>query len=254
MLAVLILSRATVLSQGFDWEYSVRLPFHVPTFFVGPTVSYASISHFNDQKVLEQISQNAPAYICAQFDKGHGSAMSFGAQAQWWVQPRTSVSVGLLWNSLSADFSADAPAVVLTGGKILKTQYTLSTSIQYLRVEVRAKQRLLGMISGQFALGTDLKISDATEQHEVVLEPSGYVFPGTSTQDKLLSNKDLSGSRALVVLPGVGLSYDVDLGFGRYAEPYCSIEFPLMSYSAGATWSSLNYKVGISVLFGIRMD
>ncbi len=239
-------------AQGFDWEYSIRRPEYAPTWYMAPSVQVATMGHSTDIAYLDQVRSFDPAFICAQYNNGTGRCLSFGLKAEWWKYAHTSFILSVMYGTLNADFSADSPEATLADGNILKTRYLLSTSIHSARVQVQAKSLVFarhGWLAGGI-LG-DIRLGLKSEVTESVVSPVTYQFPGTNSQSKLLSNKDIAGVRSFILNPTLSIGYDLDMGTNLYSAFELGVQVPLMNYTISTNWSIWSLYFQYSLVFGL---
>ncbi len=231
-------------SQGFDWQYSPRLPFKTPVMFIGVGAQYDILKHVGDVNYIEGV------YPCATFKNGNGTGYGVSGNVEYWKTGFLALTGGVLYQSVPAAFKADGDALPLADGRVFKTEYEFTSNLRYITIEAGAKYRLFDShFFGGGALQINTLLSKSTSQTERVISPAEGHFSDGSTERTF--NADITGFKRFSVTPQILIGYDFPLGLGVYASPTARAGISLNSISDNASWRKVNLSFGISFLKGL---
>jgi hypothetical protein len=243
---LLIVYTLPVWSQGFDWEYSARMPFEIPTLYVGGIVSADVSFHSGNIKSLER------TFTCAEYGSGSGFAGGAGLSAEWWIQPKTAIQFSTMLRSSTVEFATPTMQLPLATGEFLSERYSLSTNALYLSVVAAAKQRFLlpfAFVSAGVQL--DSRVSSSISQKVEALEPTWFRYNDTKSTSKQLSNSEITELRQLTASLLLSVGYDLDVGEGQYMLPALFVTLPMVSASPLTDWYSTTFGLRCSWLLGL---
>ena len=80
-----LLIQSPAFSQGFDWQYSARLPFKTPDLFFGIDGGVDYVLHTTDFNICEE------DIVCDTFDIGYGIGYHGGLKAEFWSSAQLAV-------------------------------------------------------------------------------------------------------------------------------------------------------------------
>jgi hypothetical protein len=235
---------AASYAQGFDWQFSPRLPFKMPVLFLGAAARYDALQHFGDVNYIEGVNQ------CAVFSSGKGNGFTVGGYSEYWHTGYLAITGGLLYSSVPAVFLADGDALPLASGEVFKTEYEFSAELHYVTLEAAAKYRLFDshfFSGGGIQFGT--RISQSTAQKERVVSPAEGHFNDNS-QERIF-DADITGFSRFTFAPQVFIGYDLPVGLGYYLSPTLRAGASLNSLSDDASWRNLNFSVGLALVKGV---
>lgn len=236
------------IAQGFEWVYSYRMPFSVPTFYVGFGSGVGIASHSGS---IESVSGS---FVCARFPSVTAPVFSFGVTAEYWIYGRTALTFSGLYQSQSAHFSELSERIPLSDGNFLQTRYELSTNRPTLKVTGGAKTLLFdthAWIGGSIAL--EYLLQSSSQLQEKMVSPEGVPFETTPPSFVITyPGNTLDGMRTVVAVPCVNIGYDIELGRGLYASPSIGYSLPLMSQSSAAQWNVSTVWAELKILYGIN--
>lgn len=234
-------------AQGFDWEYSARLPFEIPRLYLGASAGIEYGRHTGELNYIER------QFVCTRYPSGEGVGYRLGIHGEWWWKADICYTATVGYHLISAEFSQKAEPITLANKKILQTEYFLSTSLQCLSVEAAAKWRM-GDSHLWLSGGAETRIVAGlvSNQGERVLTPDDYEFSTTPpSREKILSDQDVFDVRSLTISPIIGVGYDADMGKGVYLSPQLRIGFPLLNQSSLADWRIWTLGVQCNLVFGL---
>jgi hypothetical protein len=239
ILIIFFSSLAEVFSQGFDWQYSARLPFDVPTFFTGIDFnsSYNIIS--SDFNICDK------GIPCDTFMNGKSVNISAGIKFEYWSSADLSYFTGanLTYSKnsfLNENMYYYFPEV---GNKILEYEYLRAEYIPEIEIGVKYRMRfLLPHIFSSLSLKAGFV---ASSKEELILRK-------ISEADWLADEIHFTGFESLKLSgimfePHLKLGYDVNLGLGSYSSIYVDIGLPIQNRYSKGEWYSTKISLGISI-------
>ncbi len=231
-------------AQGFDWQYSSRLPAEQPDIFVGIGVSYGLDEHYGSFSFFED-------YFCGKYENGNGNGIAIDLNIEKWIGENTAIFIEAGWRKLTADFISRQVYEMID--EPLITEYAYNSSISVVRINPGIRYRLFdSKLSVGAILGIEYFISESSDFSEKVISPDWYHFDtDPPSQERVLTAGRLKGFSSIIVNPALQLAYGLNLGRGKYATPYFRAEFPINSFISGEDWRRYSLTFGISVKFGL---
>ncbi len=245
--AIMALMAATALGQGFDWQYSARLPADSPVFFAGLSTGYQELLHTGDFPLSESCVE------CCRFRSGMGSGFSIGLKSEYWHTADLALGLELLWQSVPGSFTAESAVRRKKGNEeyTVVYGYELSSEVSYLTLKPQIRQRLFGT---HFAAGAALDFSvlarSRSEKTEKIKSPANETFDDGS-QSRIMDLGKMPDLRPVYLSPVIFLSYDLSLGLGSYASPFVGVSVPVMNAGNKGNWNRWSISLGVSVSHGI---
>jgi hypothetical protein len=241
-----IISSNLVYSQGFDWQYSARLPAGSPVFFAGLTGSFNLSNHYG------AISLNEYTTECCTFAGGKGKGFDLGITSEYWFSGSTALTGGFSFIGLYSDFSRIDSVPRITD--YLVSKYASSSSLYYLGLDIGLKQRLWDThlwIGGELTAGYNIQSN--SDDTETILAPSSFPIndPPWSNGKRTIFNGEIGTITNLLLIPKVKAGYDFSLGLGTYGSIFVAAGFPAQNLSTNGNWRFWNFQVGASVVKGI---
>ncbi|MDZ4745804.1 MAG: hypothetical protein SGJ05_07355 [bacterium] len=236
-------------AQGFDWQYSARVPFESPILFYGLEVSSGYGTHFASLDYLEK----GTSYTCCTYDRGSG--MPFGAMiaADYWLLPEVSVQAGIGMAMRSVTFTSDPqsfPRVDHSTVTVVTSEYVFTGTITYATLQGALRYRILGThlnIGGGLKLM--VKLGETQTQIDRVISPDNYFFNGNPpSKEKDLKPTILDDASVFVLEPFASVGYDLTIRRGMYLTPTITIGGPITSLSKTQPWRALDLGVGIRLM------
>lgn len=238
---------ATSFAQGFDWQYSARLPFEVPNFFIGLNTS-TEVNTINGK--FPFIEKEVK---CTDFSEGDGYTWSLGFSSQYWLDALSAISLDLKYKTTSASFKSnwELPRVDYT----VRYQNEYTSSIALLNLSLSYKKRIY---SSHFSYGAgfdfDFVLNNNSEHWEKILGPSDEPpYPGNPPSYKRkISDGKIEDLNNLIFSPNLKFSYDLDLGLSTYSEIGFKYTPPIFNYLIDGRWKQSNYSFYINIFRGIN--
>jgi len=242
------------LSQGFDWQYSSRLPFNYPYLFAGLTGSVDMLQH---NASLDLSEDNGD---CCNFSSGTGIGTRIGLNSEYWLDGLWSANGNLTYLTQRGNFSADGyslPFSVFDGqGRVIGHDTVsfvndMSSVINYVTIEFGAKRRLFGshLFAGA-SIEAGYQISNTVSQTERVVSPSYYKY-NDGSQSRSLGAYEMSELSKFLFIPKLIVGYDLPIGLGLYTSPCVKIGLPLQNTAQTGNWNTWSFSFGISIMRSI---
>ena len=244
----LLISYKEILSQGFDWQYSARLPFSTPVFFIGPSASLNYNQNSGDIILNEGEYQD-----CCSFKNGNGFGYNLGFKSEYWITGLSAIFSQLSYFQNNADFKARGRIYPLNDSTNLITENDFSSQISYLNLSIGYKYRL---DDTHFNLGAGLNfnllLSQNSQHFEKIIAPSDFYFnTNPPSQIRQLTQFKTSELSNILIYPSIHIGYDLNLGLGIYSNIQLIIGIPLNHITKNDDWSKWNFDVNISILKGL---
>jgi len=249
LFATFLLLLAAVLpsaGQGFDWQYSARVPTPSPIRFLGGEVMSGWTVHTGSLPYL----QSDLGLECCRYENGVGLPISVGVGGEYWVTGDVALMGTVGYRGQGAVFTTDGDTLPRAGKPPVITQYELSARLHYATVVAGAKMRLFET-HVTVGLGVRLMVSigSSSTQQEQVVQPSDYTFENGSTV-VTLTTTSLNDLKPFIVIPYLQLGYDISIAQGMYLSPSFSLGLPLMSVTSGTSWHMTDLGVGVRLMKG----
>ncbi|MBK9247090.1 MAG: hypothetical protein IPM69_03020 [Ignavibacteria bacterium] len=238
---ILVLSQNS-FAQGFDWQYSSRLPSPYPRLFLGGSISGIYAFHTADIYSLGE------EYRCGDYKKGIETGMTFSGVGEYWVTGMVAVQGMIGYKTSTTRFTAETePEPFRRNGEEFELirEFAMDVYQKVLSIEAVVKYRIerthahLGV-----GIKTDFVLASTAEQTETILSPVEF----TQSIKDPNGIQPLNGFQGLLLSPLISAGYDAELGKGFYATPRISISLPLMNKTSAADWTSIDISGGISIL------
>ncbi len=233
-----------MFSQGFDWEYSVRLPFSIPKVYMGVQFGAATYLHTG---AIQQIERQV---VCIDYNNGSGTGYYAGVIGEWWLDGDFSLLGSAAYQKVIANFTQQTTPIPLSENNFFISEYSLYAVLPTLSVAAAVKSRLFETKAWVFGgLTGNVIISKDVQSSETIISPTGRVF--NDGKQKRVFTDDFTSLRSFTVLPELGIGYDASLGNGIYASPSFIITFPIMNNSSIANWRIWSLKAGVCIFYGL---
>lgn len=239
----LLIGISKVFGQGFDWDYSARLPYQIPSDFIGLNFDYGVISNTGSFGFLEDFIE------CCEYKAGKGSSFGVSGVGEHWQNGGISLIGGIGFLQNTSEFSTIVE-VPRSDGKIDYTsqyKYYLNESRSYGNLLFGVKSRL-GLSHFAYGILGNLKIlihSQATHKEQILSPASEKFIDGSQT--RVIQNGILSEYNKLIFTPELFVNYDYSLYLNYYASIKVTADVPLMSVIQNQKW--FEWKFGLSVSF-----
>ena len=246
---LIVIVSPALYSQGFDWQYSARLPHASPEFFIGVSAEASYIKNNAQFNLLEY-------YVpCTTFNTGTGSNAEGGIHAEYWLDGLWALNSQLYYSAMASTFKKQDVEAALPQNKV--TEYVLSTNYNYLSLEIGGKFRIP---DSHFCLGAGLgfgfKLSQTSNVDENIISPTNYYFNTNPPSQirHITQGTELNPVNIVNIIPYITAGYDFNLGLGTYATAYLKVSPSIISLtntSDGSSWNYISYSFGISINRGL---
>ncbi len=257
VLALGLGGRPDLKAQGFNWQYSARMPSDYPTLFLGFSASgnlldYAGLLA-HDEKRRDIIRDEIVCQDCGRFDDGAGEALAFGLRAEHWYSESLAFNLGLRFERLSFSASEELPPQPHQEIGDILTELEFSAVNYYLLIDCYAKQRLFdSFFSVAGGLEAGLLLSESVREVQKITNPPEAFFDDGG---QLLQEREVIGN--LTAMAGLKLNavfligIDLPLARGFYANPSLLLTVPLLDQARDAAWKASGLGLQINLLYGM---
>lgn len=233
-------------AQGFDWQYSARLPTGYPSFFVGLSGTVGG------QQFSGDIHYTQGVVLCGAFSEGSGKGISIGVQVDDWITPWWTLTGALRYESFNGLFSAagdtlqrapNAPPTIVA--------YEIDSDFSYGVLDVGARYRPFPSAKVFVGAGVQLGVllSHSTVQRQRIVSPAEQRFADGSQEQSLRDN--ITGFRSFFAAGRVSAGIDIPLAKSLYASPALYASIPVLSMVPNTSWQRVGYGVQVSIVYGL---
>lgn len=236
-------------SQGFDWQYSARLPQLYPKIFLGVDASIGYNYDFGEVNFAENMIS------CCKFRSGNGLSNSLGLSLEYWLDDGISaLQFSLKHSNQSSVFKTLAPPLIRTFetsnnqtfNDTLQTEFIFNSSNYFVVVNAAYKLRLF---SSKFFVGSSVDlaylISEDYEHKEKVISQNNSFNDGSLERNIVTTS--FSNRTDMILTPNIFFGYDFSLGLGLYASPRIVISLPLFNTANQGKWRNLSLNFSLAV-------
>ncbi|MCX6153310.1 MAG: hypothetical protein NT007_04035 [Candidatus Kapabacteria bacterium] len=242
---MLILSCNTILkSQGFDWQYSSRMPTAYPNLFIGANTQITNFQNTTAINLFDNVC------ICTKFDT-HQSTVNYnyGFASEYWASPYIALTASLNYTHSKLNLQQMGEALPLNDTTLLKTEFVMQSDLSYITLNLGAKYRLFGTHAHiGTTLGFGILSSNSIRIFEHVLSPAGYHFRNTNSDSIFYKSPELKN---LYIVPRISLGYDISIIENWYLTPSVNVGIPIMQVIKTDTWNQWQYSFSLSIFRGI---
>ncbi len=244
-----IASLQWMMGQGFDWQYSARLPYNIPKLYGG---AGGQLNYFFHNVNLRLFSDIIPE--CCSFDNGIGRGYSLFIQVEYWESGNMSIYGKILYNDIKSNFKIQQ-----------KFPYydTLTNSEKYYRYETEAETRIGElMVNGgvryriletHFYIGAGINIGvniwNSISAVERVLDTDENWFPNEpDPHQRTYPGSRISELNLIILTPELRVGYDLNLGKNFYATIATVLGFNMISMTRDDNWHFVSGGIGVTIL------
>jgi len=240
---LMLITYSNLLSQGFDWQFSARLPVVNPQNYYGISLSYGLDYSVGRISFLEK-NCNCPDFINAD-----GNNFGLGINyTRWEKYNRYAIYTALRYNNFNMS-SSSIDNVPLS--KDIIAQYKISLDYNFFQIELQTgiNYRIL---ETHLLLGAGINISSTFNNNftanEEILGPAEVPPLQTNppSYKRKISDGELKELNKFQIRPHIKLNYDLQLGRKTYMEPNIYLSFPLWSLFSGDKVKHYSFLFGIN--------
>ena len=234
-----------MFAQGFDCQYSPRLPSDSPTIFAGINAESQLFANSGRFQLTEQTVH------CCNFSGGWGTGWKIGFAGEMWYRGKYAFQTSLAYVSNSGDFKNRVSAP-LSEQELLVTDFIHNSQISYLNLDFGYKQRFADTrFSWGVALTGAVLLESDSKYFERIVSPSNFHFPlNPPSQERIISEGKISDLNSIILAPKFLLAYDFDMGLGKYASFFVSVQLPIMTVTKDDNWRRWHFSTGVNFLKG----
>lgn len=242
IISLLFLSATALNAQGFDWQYSARLPFETPRFYWGFNTQFGLQS--SNGRIL--FSENT--IQCQNFEDAAGNNYSLGIQCEYWERQNRYTFRAALQYGFNTISSKSTDFIPYSSTLTAEFENQLNISFSQINLKAGGKYRIAQThlnIGANLALAF-IVLNDFNITERIVGPPEIPPFAGTSNPyEREILNGQISSFVPLRFYPEINIGYDIELGLGTYLEPTLTLAFPLTSMFSGAKVSNYSTSFGL---------
>ncbi len=251
LIVVLVWCTAAIpaLSQGFDWQYSARLPSSYPTLFLGVNASGSFHTFSGDINYLQGV------VLCGTFRNGDGKGFAGGLQLDKWLDESWAVSGSVRYEMMNGVFDSNGDTLARApGAPPTIIAYEIESDFSYVSLDLGARYRPIP--SSKLFVGAGVQagflLSSSTVQRQRIVSPASQRFSDGSQEQSLADN--IVGFSSFYAGGRVSVGVDVPLGRSLYASPSVYAAFPLTSMASDTPWQRVSVGVQVGILYGLIID
>ena len=246
ILALYICLALDVKAQGFNWQYSSRMPSASPDDFLGINLYGGADQISGDFRFSEGMS------YCDRYGNGSGISMGLGVNYEKWFRADMAYVVSGRWQRHTGEFSKES-SVERDIDYILVTEYRLETSTDYLSLDGGIKYRLFEThfhVGG--GLGMSYLLANTNDLKEVVISPRDKFIFANGSHERIMGEGSISDYHQFYMELYISVGYDLNMGLGKYMVPGLRIGLPVfMDNIKSDQWRRYSLALSISVYFGL---
>ena len=231
--------------QGFDWQYSARMPFKTATVFMG--INIAPNYNISSGKI-NYIEDRFP---CCNFNNGSGLGYIGGLTTELWTTTGISYSITVNFDYNYSKFTQAAEELPLADGSIFRTEYEFRSKAYYVDAEPMVKYKIP---MSHFYIGASANLQfliSSTKQHFENVVSDNTFNDGSKTREIADGKGKISDLKSFIFQPKIRAGYDFSIGLGKYASVYVNYGIPIMDIAQKAEWKSTNISAGFCVYTSI---
>lgn len=227
------------MSQGFDWQYSSRLPSEYPYSFIG---LHTDLNFINNLGKLNFAEREIP---CCKFSDGNGIKFSIGAAGEYWLSSKTSLVGTLSYTNISNHFIKKTDPIPRPYD-VFQSEYIFDSKISYLDVDLRYKFRLYDTHFSYFGgICPSILLGSSSKYKEKVISQNNSFNDGST--ERMIKAGKISELSSFVLPLKAGLSYDFELGRGKYFTPSVFVMYSLNNLAENTHWKYYSFGIEITI-------
>ncbi len=240
---LIVIFSGNLLSQGFDWQYDMRMPFKYPDLFISLSADYGLTSHSGDFGFLENEIK------CCNFDSGTGNNITINIGAEYWYNGRNTIFADAGYSNISGDFSSRS-SVPRTEDYNLITEYRYNSDLSFINLNIGSRHRIRNsnFFAGA-AINSAILFSKNHNFSEVKISPVTDPF-----RDRTISEGEIKNLNNLFLNASVLIGYDINAGKSRYLSVYIKFNQQLNSFVDNEKWYHRSLITGIKFNRGIFIN
>ena len=236
-----------VYSQGFDWQYSFRLPYFLPSKFIGISGGYSINSSVGDFDFLEDYTP------CCKYQSGSGNSFEIGLVYEKWISAISAITVKTSYINTNTNFSQtiQIPRSDGINDYLAKYNYKMTEERSSLNLSGLYKYRLMeSHLSVLGGLTFSFHLADDAKHTEAILSPETEQFID-GTRSRVIKRGVYGEYNNTTFSSVIGLNYDYAITKGYYSSISASINLPVSNVINNQEWKEWKFLISISILKSI---
>jgi hypothetical protein len=234
-----MLTVSTSLGQGFDWQYSSRLPSQYPYYFIGINTN---INYTGDNGSLNFAEKEIP---CCKFSDGNGVKFGGGLSGEYWLNETMSLVGSLNYSYLSSHFVKKTDPIPRPDD-FFQSEFTFDSDLSYLDLDFRFKNRIADSYFSWFGgICGSVLIINTSEHKEKVISKNNSFNDGTT--ERLIKEGKISSLSSFVIPIKAGISYDFTFGRGKYFTPSIYVMYTMNNIAKRSDWKYYSFGIEITI-------
>lgn len=241
------------LAQGFNWQYSSRLPTGSPTLFVGLQGSFSPYALNTLHLPYREIQANRDTCECATFSRALGQEWRVGVMAEQWLEDGALALYGALTlQNQRETFSANGRALPVNPQLFtkpdLQTEYLFTNNLFQTSVEFGVKYKFYPLpvfvatgVSAAYIVQTQNRLVEQLSS----TSQAAYNFPEQVHSPSFFFINPLSFAAIMRI------GADVSLAKGLYASPAVFASWQVRDIQTSTAWTRLTVGIHLAVLLGL---
>lgn len=236
IIIIIFFNHLSSISQGFDWQYSLRLPYDSPNTFISFSSEFGISNHTGSFNFIEN------NITCCNFSDGNGFNYNINTFIEHWYNGKIAFYGGIGYKNLNGLFSK-RQEIPRSDNYFLVTEYQYKNSISQIPLEFGSKYRISEthfFISGSLIL--NLLISESHNFKEIKISPISDPF-----RDREIPTAKLKDLNIFFIGGRISLGYDYSIGKGKYLSIIFSYSRNINSFIKSESWYSNDYSLIIKL-------
>lgn len=247
LLMVFFLTSLDTFSQGFDWQYSFRLPYSIPEHFIGFTGGYSINTATGNFEFLEDYTP------CCNYQSGKGNSLNFGIIYEFWITPISAINISFNYQSTNSLFnqSIQIPRSDGINDYTAKYRYQMEELRNSIILMINYKHRILESHWSAFGgIYLFYKTSNEATHTEEIISPENERFID-GTQKRAIKRGMYGEYNFFGLNPNIGINYDLPIFQGYYSSLSTFLQIPFTNVIKNQDWKEWKFQFSISILKSI---
>lgn len=244
---IMTLASVSAYSQGFDWQYSFRLPYSIPSKFIGLSAGYSINSSTGDFEFLEDYTP------CCSYQQGQGNSLNLGIVTEYWIDGISAVNLSANYQLSKLLFSQTVPIPRSDGinDYIAKYKYEMEETRNLLTIQPYYKYRLIHTHWAALAgFNIHYLLNYQSTHSEEIISPEDERFID-GTNKRVIKSGMYGKYNTVNINPIIGLNYDFSIYRGYYTSFSSIVQIPLTNVIQNENWKEWKIQISLSIFRSI---
>lgn len=243
-----------VCAQGFNWQYSSRMPMQTPTVFAGVHFS-GSLGGFSGELVVpETLSDGSLCEECGPYNESTRNGFGFGLDLEYWLESHASVLLAIEISQVSEVAEFTTSPVTVFGGEPVTTLLDFSSDATVVSLETSYLRRIGStqlLIGG--GLGVDANLTSSVNVTQTIEGTSSAYFEENGVKTKQRTLTVVEPEYALLT-PSVHVmgGYQFPVALGMFCRATAFFEVYPMDVVTDTSWTGYTSGISVSVFLGLN--